>query len=467
MNLKALRQRAADLKAEITKATKARADLGTAAVAEKRSLTDEERAKFVAMGPQIEALQAQLAENAELLAAAEAANEADRAFAADRGTVDPDAQAAAAAAGAAGVRLAVGESAEDKAMKAPGFFGRALQAVRRAAIRETAAGDDKLLRMLAGPTGMNTDVPSDGGFLVAPERSTSIIQRMYDTGEIASQVFRLPIGAGSNGMLLRAVDETSRADNSRYGGIVSGWLGQGNTLSAGKPKFRLMDLKLRKVGAFVYTTDELQVDAIALEAWINKYLPLELTFRTEDAIVNGDGSNKPAGIVNSGAAVTVSRNTASRVLYEDVSAMWARMWAPLRKTAVWMVDQSVEQQLEQLSIAIGTAGVLAPIYKPAGTTFGPDGTQGYSPATLYGRPILTTEYGAALGTVGDIMLVNFGEYTVIDKGPVEQAVSLHVAFLTDEAVYRFMYRVDGQCSWNAPLTPKNGGNTLAPVVTLT
>src|SRR5581483_10014444 len=109
----------------------------------------------------------------------------------------------------------------------------------------------------------------------------------------------------------------------------------------------------------------------------------------------------------------------------------------------------------------------APIYKPAGVAVGPNGTQGYSPATLYGRPILTTEYNAALGTVGDIVLANFGEYIVIDKGGVDQAVSLHVAFLTDEAVYRFMYRIDGALSWNAALTPKNGGNTLSPVVTLT
>jgi HK97 family phage major capsid protein len=200
---------------------------------------------------------------------------------------------------------------------------------------------------------------------------------------------------------------------------------------------------------------------------VNRILPLELLFRLEDAIVNGDGSNKPAGFLNSGAAITVTRNTANRVLYEDVSGMWKRMWAPLRATAVWMIEQSVEQELEQMSIAIGTAGVLAPIYRPAGISVGPNGTQGYSPATLYGRPILTTEYNAALGTVGDIMLVNLGEYTVIDKGGVDQAVSLHVAFLTDEQVWRFTYRADGQLNWNAALTPKSGGSTLSCVVTLT
>jgi hypothetical protein len=50
---------------------------------------------------------------------------------------------------------------------------------------------------------------------------------------------------------------------------------------------------------------------------------------------------------------------------------------------------------------------------------------------------------------------------------VQQAVSMHVAFLTDENVYRFTYRADGQLNWNAALTPKSGGATLSPVVTLT
>jgi HK97 family phage major capsid protein len=227
-----------------------------------------------------------------------------------------------------------------------------------------------------------------------------------------------------------------------------------------------MDLRLRKVGAFVYATDELLEDAIALEAWIDRYLPLELGFRTEDAIVNGTGSNQPLGLLNSGAVITVTRNTANRVLYDDVKAMWARLWAGARGAAgdlsktCWLVDQSVEQELEQISIAIGTAGVLAPVYKPAGST------PGQVFATLYGRPIVPVEYGAALGTSGDIILAALDEYTVIDKGEVESAVSLHVAFLTDESVFRFIYRVDGQPNWNAALTPKSGGDTLSSILVL-
>lgn len=457
--LKAATQRDAELKAELAKAKKDKAAIGEKALGEKRAMTDEERTQFLGFTPKIEQLEAQLAENGEILASMQAARDVELQ---SSPVADADADAAAQADRTSKPRAV---TVEERVQKSPSFMGHALHAVRRIALREEQADDRKLVRMMAGPTGASSDVPSDGGFLIAPEQSGTIIQRSYDVGEIARLVTRQPVSG--NQLNLPAVDETSRANGSRFGGVSSTWIGQGTSVTAGKPKFRLMELKLKKLLAFVYGTDELIADAAAFAAFVNRNLPQELNFATEDAIVNGDGSNKPQGILNSAGLVNISRNTASRVLYEDVSAMWKRMWAPLRKSAIWMIDQSVEQELEQVSIAIGTAGVLAPIYKPAGVSVGPDGTQGYSPATLYGRPILTTEYNAALGTVGDIVLWAPGEYVLIDKAGVESAVSLHVAFLTDEAVWRFTYRADGQLSWNAPLTPKNGGATLAPVVTLT
>jgi HK97 family phage major capsid protein len=456
MGIKALRQKKADLIAQM-KVTQGK--LGAA------DLTPEQRA---ALRAEFAGLETAADENDTDLAAAERLEAREKAL---TPVVNQDQAAAQRAAGVA--HIEIHDRAEDET-KQLGYFGRQLQAVLSFAAKggwsHLNSEEQRVLgtmldaknkgRISAGPTGLNTDIASDGGFLVGSERSTTILQRAYTQGQVLSRVTKLPIGPGSNGMKLPAIDETSRADNSRFGGIVSGWLGQGNTLAAGKPKFREIDLKLRKVGAFVYATDEQIADAVALEGWINRYLPLELTFRTEDAIVNGTGANQPLGVRNSGAVISVTRNTANRVLYEDVAAMWLRMWAPARTNAVWLVDQSVENDLEQLAIAIGTAGVLAPIYKPAGSVVG-------SPyAHLYGRPVLPVEYCAALGTSGDLVLVALDEYTLIEKPGVDQAVSLHVAFLTDEQVFRFIYRVDGQLNWNAALTPKSAGSTLSCVVVL-
>lgn len=463
MDLKLLRQRNADLTAEIAKAKKDRAALGEAAVREKRQMTDDERSKFLAAGPDIEKLDAALAENAELLKVAEEANEADRRW---RGqSVDPDADATVAAARTANVHVQV----EDRVRKAPDYFGRQLLAIRKMALSAKGMSSEPVTpadRALVAPmipaiqaaaTGLTTDIGADGGFLVEQERSNTILQRAYETGQVLSKVNRMPIGAGFNGTTFPVVDETSRADSSRYGGIVSTWVGQGTSVTSGKPKFRIVDLKLKKIMATVYATDEQIADSVALTGWIGRYLPLELGFRVEDAIINGTGQNQPLGFLNSPSLLTITRSTASKIIYDDVQAMWLRFWAGCRQSAgaCWFVNQSAEGELEKLSLPIGTAGVLAPIYKPAGSL------PGQSYATLYGKSVIPVEYTANLGTTGDLILCDCAEYTVIDKGGVDQAVSIHVAFLTDEQVFRFIYRVDGQCVWNSALTPKSAGNTLS------
>ena len=58
------------------------------------------------------------------------------------------------------------------------------------------------------------------------------------------------------------------------------------------------------------------------------------------------------------------------------------------------------------------------------------------------------------------------EYMLVDKNGVQAATSMHVAFLTDEMVFRITYRVDGKPMWSVPLTPFKGTNTKSPFIAL-
>lgn len=313
-------------------------------------------------------------------------------------------------------------------------------------------------RLKAAASGLNESVGSDGGFLVAQQRVAGIRERMYEQGELLNRVNKQPIGEGFNGLTMFGVDENSRADGSRFGGVRVYWTAEAGEKLPSRPKFRKMDMKLNKVAGLVYLTDELQQDVTALEAYVNRILPLELAFAVENSIIYGTGAGMPLGFINSGAAITVTRTTAGSVVYEDIMNMWARMWAPARKNAVWLIDQSIETKLYGMSLAIGVGGI--PVYMPAG------GISGQPFTTLFGRPVIPYEHGAALGSLGDIALVDPTQYTLIEKGGVQSASSIHVRFIFDETVLRFVYRVDGQPEWNAPLTPRSGGSTLAPFVVL-
>ena len=154
---------------------------------------------------------------------------------------------------------------------------------------------------------MNEAVPSEGGFLVGADYSEKIYQRTYLTGEITRRCQRQPISSNSNRLKLRVVDEDSRADGSRMGGVLAFWANEADTFMYTRPKFRLIELFLNKLTALVFATDELLEDAAALEAWIMNNLPTELNFRVEDAIFQGTGAGQPGGIFLSQALLTIAK----------------------------------------------------------------------------------------------------------------------------------------------------------------
>jgi hypothetical protein len=53
-----------------------------------------------------------------------------------------------------------------------------------------------------------------------------------------------------------------------------------------------------------------------------------------------------------------------------------------------------------------------------------------------------------------------------EKGGMTSDMSIHVRFVYDESVFRFVMRLDGQPVLASPVTPANGGSTQSHFVTL-
>jgi HK97 family phage major capsid protein len=334
-------------------------------------------------------------------------------------------------------------------------LGEQLMAVRK---HFTGGLTDVRLR---APAGMGETDPSAGGFPVQVDFAQTILQRIYDMGEIASRVFRLNISTQANGIKIPGIDETSRATGSRWGGVQAYWLGEGDPIGASRPKFRLIELDLKKLGALWYVTDELMQDASMLTGIANEAFAQELTFTLEDSVLRGTGAGQPQGIFNSNALITVpaEKGQATKTLvYQNLLNMWARMWARSRLNAVWFINQDVEPQLYAVNQVIGTAGV--PVYLP------PGGISEKPYATLFGKPVIPIEYANTLGMPGDIILADLSQYVMVDKNAMQQMSSIHVRFVTDEMTFRITYRVDGQSIWQSPLVPYQGTNTKSPFILL-
>jgi len=310
-------------------------------------------------------------------------------------------------------------------------------------------------------TGLSESVPSDGGFLVESEMANEILKNVWQSGMILPKVSKTTLGGNSTGMKFNGLDETSRVDGSRAGGIRAYWLAEAAEKLASKPKFRQIQLTLNKLVGLCYATDELLEDANALAMVINEGFKDEFEFKLTDAIINGTGAGQPLGILNSGCMVSVAAEAgqaANTIVFENVLNAWSRLMAASRPNAIWVINQDCEPQLNAMSLAVGTGGV--PVYLPAG------GASASPYSTLFGRPVVPIEQCPTVGDTGDIMLCDFSKYKAIDKGGIQSDVSIHVRFIYDESVFRFVYRFDGQPVLSSAITPYKGSNTLSHFVKL-
>lgn len=332
-----------------------------------------------------------------------------------------------------------------------------------AACNPNGAVVDRRLTELATISGMGELVGTDGGFLVQSDFMLDLQKQTYDEGKLARLCRRITLGPNSNALDMVTVDETSRADGSRWGGVRAYWKAEAATVTASHPKFRKLHVPLESMMALCYATSELLQDAVGLGSVISIAFPQEMAFVLDDAILNGDGAGKPIGIRSGAAIIEVAKETnqtADTIVFANVSNMRYRVVPRSLYRFVWLVNQEGLPQLERMYLSTGSAHGV-PVYQPAGVN-------GAEQDTLYKRPIITCEQSPKLGDSGDIIAADLGEYLLIEKGTIDATSSIHVRYLYDETAFRFVMRCNGLPVYNSAVTPYSGtsGVTYSPYVTL-
>jgi len=328
-------------------------------------------------------------------------------------------------------------------------LGEQMLAIRNAGIGQRV---DPRLYDVRAATGLSEAVGADGGFMLQPNFAAMIMEDAFQTGRLASLCRRMTISGNSNSMKIPAVDETSRA-TTRHGGTVAYWIDEAAEKTATQPKIRRLELNLNKLVVLIYATDELLSDAAAMESFIRMSAGHEIGFQIDDSLINGTGVGRPLGILNAGCLVSQAKEAgqaADTVIYENVIKMWSRLFASSQTSAVWLINSNVFPSLATMSLSVGTGG--SAVWLPAG------GASGSPYSSLMGRPVMPIEQCASVGTVGDIFLADFANgYILAEKGGLQADMSIHVRFIYDESVFRFVIRLDGQPVRASALTPYKGG----------
>lgn len=323
-------------------------------------------------------------------------------------------------------------------------LGEQLQAVANFYTGRTSP-DSRLFEMRAA-TGINESNPTQGGFLVDTDLAGALLKAAYDTSAVANKCRKIQIGANSNGMKMKTIDETSRATGSRWGGVQVYWEAEGDSTTSKLPKFGRFELNLNKIMGVCYTTDEMLQDAAQLGSIVTQAFSEEIGFKLSDGVIRGTGAGQMLGVLESDALLSIPKDTgqtADTVSSTNILGMWKGCMG--RANAYWFYNQELEDQLMLLTYPIGTGGVMANLFRPPSTP----GAE----AAIMGRPAIAVEQASGPGDVGDIILMDPSQYIIIDKNGIQAAESIHVAFLTDQSVFRFTYRCNGAPTLKSKITP--------------
>jgi len=343
-------------------------------------------------------------------------------------------------------------------------FGEQMLAVMNAgkAMKTGGSVDTRLLDIQAA-TGASTITGQDGGFAVQTDFTSGIVARVFEVGQLAARATPRMVGPDSNSTSWNEVDETTRANGSRRGGITVTWVPEGGAATPSRPKYRLRKMSLAKAIGMYVPTSELLADATALQSFVEAEFVDELAFSLDDQMVRGPGAGVPQGILTADGTIAVAKETGQAggtFVSANVKKMYQRLMPSSFGKAAWFINNSVWEQIWSLNEAIGTGGV--PLFIPAG------GLTDTPAGTLLGRPIIPIEQAEALGTKGDVILADWSQYYLLRKGSqgIQTASSIHVYFDTDEVAFRWTWRINGEPVHGTPITPYKGTTTVAPFVVL-
>lgn len=302
-------------------------------------------------------------------------------------------------------------------------------------------------------------VPSDGGFLVPEEFRSQILQLSLGSAIVRPRATIIPMSTPR--IHIPMLDETSRV-SSIYGGVVVYRTEEGAELTESSASFASVKLDVTKQTALSHVPNELIRDWGAFGAFMDATLPAAMAYYEDLDYISGSGAGAPLGALNaSNTALLViageAGQLANTVVWENALRMYARMLPSSVGNAVWIASPDVFVQLATMALSVGTGGSAVWL------------TDGHNQPvlTLLGRPVIMTEKApAALGTQGDLSLVDWTMYLIGDYQTMTVDSSPHVKFTSDKTTFRAIARNDGRPWLQSPLTPHNNSATLSPFVQL-
>lgn len=273
-------------------------------------------------------------------------------------------------------------------------------------------GDDDALRGLAlEGKSMSTAVNGDGGYLVDPQTSDVIKSVLKSTASIRSIANVVNVEATSYDVLIDTTD------------LGSGWVTETGTLSeTATPTIDRISIPLYELSALPKASQRLLDDsAFDIEGWLAGRIADKFVSAEASAFINGDGVDKPTGILN-------------HTQVANDSWAWGSLGYIATGTDGGFDASNPADAIVELVYALGaqyrangtfvmnskTAGQVRKLKDADGRFLWSDGLAAGEPARLMGYPVLIAEDMPDIAS--DAAAIAFGDfasgYTVAERPDV-------------------------------------------------
>lgn len=297
---------------------------------------------------------------------------------------------------------------------------------------------------------------ADGGHLIPESFRAEMLRLAMEESVTRGRATTIPMTAPK--VSIPAMNESDRS-GSLFGGVQMYWTEEDAPASESAAKFKVITLEPDTLTGYTSIPNETLMDAMATGALFQETFPRAMAFEEDFAFIQGNGAGQPLGWLNAACQVAITKETnqaSSSVVWENIVKMYSRMLPSSLSRSVWVINQEVIPEMLTMGLVVGTGG--APIMVQNGTI---------SPTlSMLGRPVLVTEKVNALGTKGDVNLVDLSFYLIGDLQAMSASSSTDFLFPNRKTAFLITERVDGQPWLESAVTPRKGTLTLSPFVTI-
>lgn len=261
---------------------------------------------------------------------------------------------------------------------------------------------------------------SEGGYLVPDEYESTLIEKLHDENIIRQYATVIKSSNGDKKIPVVA----------GYGEAT--WTDEEAAYTESDDSFGVITLGAHKLTSIIKVSEELLNDSVFdLEQYISKEFVRRMAAAEENAFINGTGTGRPTGILQT-AETGKTTAAAAAITADEVIDLYHSLRSPYRKNAVFIANDSTVKAIRQLKDSNGMY-----LWQP--------GLKEGQPDTLIGNRIISSAYMPEIGAgKKPILFGDISYYWIADRqGRTFQRLNeLYAA--TGQVGFRTFQRVDGK-----------------------